>query len=320
MATQLWTTHSGFLSNDKLSRRIQKAAQPLFRFRQFVTVKEAMGKHQGENVNFLRAQNVGTYGGEVAETSTMPETTSSFTQGTLTLKEYGNALPFTSKLSDLTEYDLESLVRGGLMDDMVKVLDGVVEREFNNTQLRYVGTTTAGGAVTTNGTASATNTSVLNTYHTRKIINELKKRHVPGLPKLGGDYVAICSVEAAENMRTALESVNQYTETGYKNIVNGEIGRYYGIRFVEDTFASRNTFNATNRTATAKTWTGTQSLDAYFFGDGTVMEAVAVPEEIRMKIPDDYGRGRGLAWYGLLGYKIIWAAEGDSRIVKWDSA
>lgn len=35
---------------------------------------------------------------------------------------------------------------------------------------------------------------------------------------------------------------------------------------------------------------------AFFFGGDTVAEAVAIPEEIRGKIPGDYGRDKGVAW------------------------
>lgn len=316
----LWSTQSGFLTNNKLNKKIQRVAQPLFRFRQYVTIKEAFGKNQGETVNWLKVANVGTYGGSVVETNTMPETTQTLTWGTLSVLEYGNSIPFTFKLESLSEFDIEDIVRRGLLDDMVKVIDGVVERQFNSTVLRYVGSSTTTGLVTTNGTATASNTSVLNTYHVRKMVTELKKRNVPGFKNLGGDYVFIVSVEAAENMRASLESVYQYVDRGNQLIMDGEIGRYYGVRFVEDTFASRFTFSATARTATAKSWTQGQSLDGYLFGEDTVREAVVVPEEIRMKVVTDYGRSKGIAWYALGGWQLEWSDEPNARIIKWDTA
>lgn len=316
----LWTTQSGFLTNNKLNKSIQRVAQPLFRFRQFVSIKEAFGKQQGETVNWLKVANVGTYGGSLIETNTMNETTQSLTWGTLTVNEYGNSLPFTFKLDSLSEFDVEDIARKSLLDDLVKVIDGVVEREFNSCTLRYVGTSTAGGAVTTNGTATATNTSVLNTYHVRKMVTELKKRNVPGFSKLGGDYVFIVSVEAAENIRAALEPVYQYVDRGVGMIMDGEIGRYYGVRFMEDTFATRYTFSASARTATAKSWTQGQSLEGYLFGEDTVREAVVIPEEIRMKLVTDYGRSKGIAWYFLGGWELEWQDEPNTRIIKWDSA
>lgn len=316
----LWATHSGFLTNNKLNKMFQRVAQPLFRFRQFVSLHEAFGKQQGQSVNWLKVANVGTYGGSLIETNTMHETTQALSWGTLTVTEYGNSIPFSFKIETLSEFDIQEIVRRSLLDDAVKVIDGLVERKFNDTKLRYVGTSASGGALTTNGTATASNTSALNGYHVRKIITELKKRNVPGFARAGGDYVSIVSVEAAEGMRAALESIHQYTESGSTKIANGEIGRYYGCRFVEDTFASRFTFDPIARTATAKSWAQGQSLDAYFFGDDTVREAVVVPEEIRMKVTTDYGRSKGMAWYSILGHAIEWDVADDTRIVKWDSA
>ena len=61
----------------------------------------------------------------------------------------------------------------------------------------------------------------------------------------------------------------------------------------------------------------------FFVGEETVAEAVAVPEEIRGKIPSDYGRSKGVAWYYLGGFGLcLTSAMGTSeaRIIKWESA
>ena len=54
--------------------------------------------------------------------------------------------------------------------------------------------------------------------------------------------------------------------------------------------------------------------------EDTVAEAIAVPEEVRGKIPSDYGRSRGVAWYYLGGFGIVQTAAAQARIVAWDSA
>lgn len=314
-----WATHSSYLTNNKLTKAFQKAAQPLMRFRQFCAIKESFGKHQGESVNWLKVSNLSGYGGTIAETDSMPETTLPISWGTVSVQEYGLALPFTFKLEALSEFDWEQLVREGLLDDCHKVIDGVIERKFNETKLRYVGTSATAGTVTTDGTATATNTSALNSYHLRMLIKELKTRNVPGFPGLGGDYVMIAGPDTLAGFNDALEDVNQYTESGYKKLLNGEIGRYMGCRIIEDNFGCSYTYSASARTATAKSWSGGKSLDAYVFGSPTVREAIAVPEEIRVKVPTDYGRSKGIAWYMIAGYAIEWDAADDSRIIKWDS-
>jgi hypothetical protein len=36
-----------------------------------------------------------------------------------------------------------------------------------------------------------------------------------------------------------------------------------------------------------------------------------------MKIPTDFGRSKGIAWYALLGYGIVHTAAAQARILKW---
>lgn len=62
--------------------------------------------------------------------------------------------------------------------------------------------------------------------------------------------------------------------------------------------------------------------EAVIFGDDAVIEGVVIPEEIRAKVPDDYGRSKGIAWYFLGGWKRVWdfAADGEQRIVHVTSA
>lgn len=316
----VWTTNSGFLTNNKLTKAFQKAAQPLMKFRQFTKFKESFGKQSGQSVNWLKVANTDNYGKQLTETSTMPETTLGLTWGTLTVNEYGNSIPFTAKLEALSEFDIMDILKEGLLDDAVKCMDGLIEREFNLTPLRYVGTAAAGAVITTNGTATATNSSAFNAYHVRKMKLELEKRNVPGWADFDGDYICIASVEAIESLEGALESVNQYTEQGYKKIINGEVGRLYGVRFVKDGFATRYTYSATAGTATAKSWTNSLSLEAYMFGSPTVREAVVIPEEVRMKVVTDYGRSKGIGWYTMRGYAIERSDEPNARIIKWDSA
>jgi len=312
-----WVDQGGYLTNQKLNKEYQKVAQPLFRYRQFVDIKESFGKQQGQTVNWLKVANVANYGKKIAETNTMPETSQSLTWGTVTVAEFGNSIPWTFKMEALSEFDVKDIIKGGLLDDSVKVIDGTVEREFNKTPLRYVGITTASGSVTTNSAATVTNTSVLNPYHLRKMRLELEKRNVP---TFDGDYVMILGLEAAESLEGAMESVYQYTEVGMKRLFAGEIGKLNGVRFVKDSFASRYVFDPDAGTATAITWSGGLSGVGYMFGKPTVREAIAVPEEIRLKVTTDYGRSKGMAWYFLGNWGLEWPTEANARIIKWDSA
>lgn len=320
-----WTEKSGYLTNTELNKEFRRVAQPLQKFRQFVDVKNAFGKHKGESVNWMRVANIGTLsngtlsgmGGILIETNTFHETQQGMTWGTVSVDEIGNSIPFTFKVETLSKFDIQSILKTSLVQDTAKCMDGLVERQFNACKLRYVGTATGAYVFTTNGTTTKNNNSILNSYHIRKMRLELEKRNAPELP--GGGYAMILSLEGIESLEGAMEGTNQYTEKGIERIYAGEVGRLHGVRFIKDSFASRYVYSSTNRTAVAISWTNAKSLVGYMFGAQTVREAIAVPEHIRSKVPTDYGRSKGLAWYGLNGFKIEWEDEPNARIIKWDS-
>ena len=72
-------------------------------------------------------------------------------------------------------------------------------------------------------------------------------------------------------------------------------------------------------TSSLLTVLGTVSFKAEFvaFGADPVIEGVALPEEVRAKIPEDYGRSKGLAWYSLLGWSLTWdtGSPGEAKVV-----
>ena len=137
------------------------------------------------------------------------------------------------------------------------------------------------------------------------------------------DYYAISHPSTYRTFKNDLESIHQNTPEGFQLIMYGEVGRYESIRFVEQTFIPKGgagdstTFNAL--TGTADAWDNAKSSWAYFFGGDTVTEAICIPEEIRGKLPGDYGRSHGIAWYYLGGFSIVHSDIANARICKWDS-
>ena len=150
----------------------------------------------------------------------------------------------------------------------------------------------------TTGTATATATADLTAYNTRQIVDFMKKKLVPKFD--GSSYMCVASTAALSGMFSDTAAggwvdVSKYTDSFAKNIFNGEIGKYYNVRFIEETGYFSNTIGS-----------GSTHGAAVFFGSDNVYEAVAVPEEIRVKVSVDYGRDQGLAWYFLGGFKIVW--------------
>lgn len=313
MAGQIWVTNNlgGYMSSKNLSKVLRTALQPLVKFRQFADAKDAtlQGKNKGDTFHWDVFSDVASAGTVLTETSTMPETNFTITQGTMTITEYGNSVPYSGKLDDLSELPVKEIINKVLKNDAKKAFDSAAYAQFNATPLTVYptsGTATDAVTLTTNGTVGGTNNVALGKNHVKAIVDLMKERNIP--PYMADDYFAIAHPTTLRQLKNDLESVHQYTETGFGMILNGEIGRYEGVRFIEQTNVAK------------EVWANSKSNWAFFFGDDTVAEAIAVPEEMRGKIPSDYGRSKGIAWYYLGGFGAVHPEAAGARIVKWGSA
>lgn len=305
MAGQVWHTNSlgGYMWAPNLSRKLRTALQPMVRFRQFCDAKEAFGTGVGEYFNWNVYSDVATQGGSLNEEDVMPETNFTISQGSVTVTEYGNSVPFTKKLDDLSEQPVTEVIHKVLKNDARKALDTAAYNQFNQALLRATSTSATAYALTTNGTPGGAHTNELQAAHVKLLADELAEREIPAYD--GNNYMSIGRPTALRALKDDLESIHQYVSEGWHVIMNGEKGRYEGIRFVEQTNIA------------AKGYTNSDQI--FFFGADTVVEAVAIPEEIRGKIPTDYGRSRGIAWYAELGFGIVHTSLAQQRIIVWDS-
>jgi N4-gp56 family major capsid protein len=242
-----------------------------------------------------------------------------------TITPLGNSVPYTGKLVALAKHQVAAIIDKTLKDDARKYFDIEAYLQFKNTQLRAEpagGTSTTAINLDTAGTATVTNGVALGTGHVKAIVDTMKERNIA--PFTADDYVCASHPTTYRNFKNSLETIHQYTETGLAHIFNGEIGRYESCRFVEQTFIPKGgAANATSYdpwSGIAQPWTNGLSSWAFFLGGDTVTEAVCVPEEIRAKIPGDYGRSRGIAWYYLGGFGLVHTDALNARVVMWDSA
>lgn len=311
--SQVWAVNSlgGYMYSDELSAELRTALQPQMRWRQFCDAKDASkkAKSKGDLWHWDVYSNVATQGTTLNETNTLPETSFTITQGTLTVTEYGNSVPFTEKLDNLSKHSVKEVINKALKNDAAKALDLAAFNEFNKTPLCYWASSTATGTLTTNSTFGSVASNSLHKDNVQHIVDTMKERNIPAYT--ADDYYAIGWPTSFSLLRSSLDSVFAYTETGFQKIMRGEIGRYKGVRFVEQTAVPK---------ATMGSYTNTGAV--FFFGADTVMEGIVVPEEMRGKIPTDYGRSRGIAWYYLGGFGIVHNQATDTascRIVKWGS-
>jgi N4-gp56 family major capsid protein len=295
-------TLGGYSTCPKLTKKLWAATNPLFRFRQFVSYKEAAGKGKGETTLFDRYSNISTSGGTLSETATIPRHNIVFSQGTLTLQEVGNAIGKTLKLETLSDFDINNPLHKALRNDQAKTIDTLVAAQFKDSLARYVCETTTSGALTTNGAFGTTATADLNLYHLKQLTDQLQKWNIE--PFDDGSYVCIASVAALRGIKDDTSTggwvdANRYA--GSKRLFTGEVGEIMGVRFIPDTAVMSNVVgNASSHG------------EAVIFGQDTVQEAVAVPPEIRVDTPRDFGRDLAVAWYGIMAWEIIWCGTGDT--------
>ena len=322
MAGQVWAVNTlgGFLYARQLSNVLRAAVQPLVKFRQFADVHDIsqQGKKKGDTFTWDVFSDVATAGAVLVETNTMPETNFTITQGTLTVTEAGNSVPYSGKLDNLSKFPVEDIIKKVLKNDAVKTFDRLAWTQFNQTLLRAIptgGTSVAAVTLFTNGTVTGTNSVAYNNGHAKAIVDAMKERNIPAY--IADDYYSLAWPTTLRTFKNSLETIHQYSDTGFNLIMNGEIGRYENTRYIEQTNIAKGT--GTDGVTTTP-WVNGLSDWIFFFGNDTVAEGIAVPEEMRGKIPTDYGRSKGIAWYYLGGFGIVHTLAANVRILKWDSA
>lgn len=294
----------GYLTNPRLSEKLRYALVPLMKFRQFVDIKEGWGMGKGDVLYFDKVSAIDTAGGTLVETNVMPENQFSMARGTITLSEYGNSIPWTGKLQALQQVgDIGDAVSHVLKQDMATVLDKRCGINFKQSWVKYICKSSNSGNFETRA-ADATLASVASNlakfnptvYHIQECVDWLRRENIP--PYDGEDYVGIFSVNALRGIYDdgAFQDAAKYGDP--ERLFAGEVGRIYNCRCVRETNYLVNTLGSSS---------GTNALgEGVVFGSETVMEGIAVPEELRQKIPTDFGRSKGLAWYSIEGWERVW--------------
>jgi N4-gp56 family major capsid protein len=310
--TQLWDAANGYMATPKLSEELRFALQTSCRFRQFADIHEAFGANRGDTVLWNVYGDTEDEAASLAEDLPMPETGFPISQASATILEEGLAVPYSGKFDALSEHPVRAIIHKVLKNNARRRFDTLAHAQFEATLLRAVGGAAGAITVTETGTPSGASSVALTFAHVKTISDTLQERNIPLFD--GEHYVAIGRPTTFRPLLDDLEDVHKYTADGWNRIMNGERGRADGIRFLSQTNIA------------SEGWASGISDAVYFFGADTITEAIAVPEQIRGKIPDDYGRGQGIAWYAMCGFGINHNDQTNSltkaqaRILKWDSA
>lgn len=313
MAGQIWDvdTAGGFMYSGELSTVLRNQLQPMTRFVQHCDADDFSDKglHVGDAFQWNTYSDVGTQGGRLQETERMPETSFTITQQSGIIVEFGNSVPYSGKLDDFSAHPVRQIINKALKNDAAKAFEIEARGQFVLSPLVVVpdaGTSATAIAFTTDGIPAFQNNLALNTEHVKLISDIMKERNINIYGD--GNYRAIGRPSTFRGFKDDLEPISQHTETGYGFILNGEVGRSYeGVRFFEQTAIPN------------QAWGNGLSDEAFFFGEDTVIEAIVCPPEIRGKLPGDFGRDKGVAWYALEGFSIVHTVAVDARIIRWDS-
>src|SRR5574341_2540658 len=170
MAGQEYGTASigGNFSTAYLTDWLRYVAQPLTRFRQLCDVKEAIGTKKGNTFNFDIVANIATQGTTLTETATIPASQFTVTKGTCVVYEFGNSIPLTRLLDEMSQYEVKEIIRKTLANDMAKAVDQYIYNQIKATNLVFqqsAGTDTANVVLYTNGTGTQTNATPLTYKH-----------------------------------------------------------------------------------------------------------------------------------------------------------
>ena len=298
--------------SDELSDVLRTALQPMARFQQHCDADDFTDKgyNKGSHYYWDIYSDVGTQGGQLTETAPMPETNFTITQGSGTVKEWGNSVPYSGMLDDLSAHPIKQIINKALKNDASKAFETAARAQFAATPLCVQptsGTSTTAITLETGGTSGSVNNLAMNITHVKLISDQMKERNISAYSD--GNYRCIGRPSTFRGVKDGLEAVHSYVEAGFRMILGGEVGRSYeGIRFFEQTSVA------------SKAWTNSKSDEAFFFGEDTVIEAIVCPPEIRGKIPQDYGRDKGVAWYALEDFSIVHTVAANARILKWASS
>jgi len=313
MPGQVWSVNQagGYAYSGELTDVLRTAVQPQTRFVQHCDADDFTDKglHAGDAFQWTVYSDTKKQGGRLVENRKMPETGFTITRGDGTVYEFGNSVPYSGVLDDLSYHPIKVIINKVMRNDAVKAFEKEAHAEFAKTPIKVgpaTGTSTTAIAVSTNGIAPVTNNAPMTKEHLKKIVDLMKEDDTPAYAD--GDYRCIGRPSTFRQLKDDLEPLHSYTAEGFRQIIAGEIGRSYeGVRMFEQTAIA------------SQGWVNGKSDQAFFFGEDTVIEAIVIPPEIRGKLPGDYGRDKGVAWYAIEGFALVHGNPEQARIYEWAS-
>lgn len=310
-----WTLDApnGVFKSHEMSSKLRFASIAKTKFMQFVSPEPGYGKGKGDSITITRIANIAEpTDARLPEGQKIPEDDMAITTVAITVTEWGRAVPFTSFAKDLASMDLENAVQKKLRQQMQLSLDKASASAFKTAKVKAIPNGAASIVFDTDGTASTQATSNLKLYHVEQIRDYLFSTLLAE-PFDGEDYVCLLQTKAKRSLIGDANWIDWVKYTSPEKKYNGEIGKIENVRFVE--------VNNVNALSNALGLAGVLG-EAVFFGEDAVAMGVALDPELRAAIPQDFGRQKSVAWYGILEFGQIWdtANAGEAKIVHLTSS
>jgi N4-gp56 family major capsid protein len=311
MAAFQWTPDvpAGVLRNNALSRSLRRAAIAETKFMPFVKAEPGYGKKKGETLTVTRVRSLTEpVNPRLSETSKIPVDPFSIATRAVIVSEWGRGVEYTNLADELLWFNLDSELQMVLKDQMKLCLDTGAAAAFKAAKIKYIPTSLTGGVFDTDGTPSTQATENLTVAHAGEIRDYLSGTLFAPPIDVEGNYIGLASTKALRGLKNDpdWEEWNKYNDP--KKKYNSEVGKIEGIRWIEVNHA--------------QALSGLKGLanvlgEAVVFGRDAVGMATAHDPELLVKIPTDYGRDKGCAWYGILEFFDIWdtANPGEARVI-----
>lgn len=191
------------------------------------TEKRSIPKREGDVINFRRFESLPVPTDSLTEGITPAGVNLSITQITAKVKEEGNFVPLTAWLDlvgiDPVIQETSELCGENAAETIETRIRDII---FNGTNVYY-----ASGGVARNTVGDA---HVFTGVIARRAKQIMNRNHIKGVK--GKDLVGFIHPDGAYDLKGHTEWVEPNTYADPKNIMNGELGRLYGIRWVETTY------------------------------------------------------------------------------------
>lgn len=232
---------------------------------------------------------------------------------TITIKEWGRGVEFTSFAQDLSKLDPEQGAQKVLKDQMNLCMDTAAANAFTGTAAKicFIPTSLTGGTWDTDGTPSTAATVNLTKDHLGCIRDYLANTiHCPFYDSEW--YIGLFATKALRGLKNdrVIREFNKYLQKG-DILYRSEVGECEQIRLIE--------INHENALSDS-VGTGSVLGEGVVFGEDAVGRIEVDFPHLRAdpNYKSDFGRKKAVVWYGTVAFAPMFqsATDREARIIK----